>query len=131
MLRDGKKKEVTLKLNNIANDNLLVDTVFYDVMPKYFIYGGYVFSPLSRNLLMNSRSSLLSLRDAASKWATDEKEEVVLLLKVLASEISRGDHNFSLWIVDKINSKKFKNFDEFLKIVKSYKGDYLILEKKL
>ncbi|MDA3908250.1 MAG: serine protease, partial [Sulfurimonas sp.] len=69
----------------------------YDVMPKYYIYGGYVFSPLSRNLLLNNRSTLLSLREAASKWATNDKEEVVLLLKVLASDISRGDHSFSLW----------------------------------
>ena len=130
VLRDGKKKELLIELSNVADDNLLVDTLFYDVMPKYFIYGGYVFSPLSRNLLMNSRSTLLTLRDAASKWATNEKEEVVLLLKVLASEISRGDHNFSLWIVDKINSKKFKNFKEFLKIIKNFNGKYVILENK-
>ncbi len=130
VLRDGKKKELSIALNNIANDNLLVDTVFYDEMPKYFIYGGYVFSPLSRNLLMNSRSTLLNLREAASKWATNDKEEVVLLLKVLPSEISTGDHNFSLWIIDKVNSKKFKNFKEFLSIIKWNKEPYLILENE-
>ncbi|EDZ62767.1 periplasmic serine protease [Sulfurimonas gotlandica GD1] len=130
VLRDGKKQKISVQLNNIADDNLLVDTVFYDVMPKYYVYGGYVFSPLSRNLLMNSNSTLLELRDAASKWATDDKEEVVLLLKVLASDISRGDHNFSLWIVDKVNSKKFKNFKEFLKIVKEFDGKYLIIENE-
>ncbi len=130
ILRDGKIKEISIKLTNIADDNLLVNTLFYDSMPKYSIYGGYVFSPLSRNLLMNSRSTLLSLRDAASQWATDDKEEVVLLLKVLASDISRGDHNFSLWIVDKVNSKKFKDFKEFLKIVKEFDGEYLMLENE-
>ncbi|MGB5966520.1 MAG: serine protease, partial [Sulfurimonadaceae bacterium] len=60
----------------------------------------------------------------------DEREEVVILLKVLASEISRGDHNFALWTVDKINSKKYKDFNEFLEIIKNFKGEYLVLEDK-
>ena len=72
----------------------------------------------------------MSLRDAASKWATYDKEEVVLLLKVLASDTSRGDHNFSLWIVDKVNSQKFKDFDEFIEIIKENDEKYLILENK-
>ena len=130
VLRNGEKKDIFIKLRNIANDNLLVDTVIYDVMPKYYIYGGYVFSALSRNLLLNSRSTLISLRAAASKWATDKKDEVVILLKVLASDMSRGDHNFSLWIVDKVNSQNFKNFKEFVKIVREFKGKYLILENE-
>ncbi|MGB5964226.1 MAG: trypsin-like peptidase domain-containing protein, partial [Sulfurimonadaceae bacterium] len=112
LLRDGKEREVKVMLTHVADDHLLVNTVAYDVEPKYFIYGGYVFSPLSRNLLMNSSATLLDLRELAGKWATDEREEVVILLKVLASEISRGDHNFALWTVDKINSKKYKDFNE-------------------
>ena len=130
ILRDAKKVSLKIALKNIADNNLLVDTVSYDVMPKYLIYGGYVFTPLSRNLLMSTRATLLQLREAAGKWATDEKDEVVILLKVLASEISRGDHNFSRWIVDKVNSKKFKNFDEFVEIVNSFDGKYLIFENK-
>ncbi len=128
VLREGKIIKLNVKLTNIADDNLLVNTLEHDVMPRYFIYDGYVFTPLSRNLIVRSRSSLLSLREAANKWATNEKEEVVILLKVLADKTNRGDHNFSLWIVDMINSKKFKNFDEFKSIIENYKGKYLILE---
>ncbi|MEN8146270.1 MAG: trypsin-like peptidase domain-containing protein [Campylobacterota bacterium] len=130
LLRDGKKSEIKVVLDNVADDHLLVNTVAYDVEPKYFIYGGYVFSPLSRNLLMKSSATLLNLRELARKWATDEREEVVILLKVLASDINRGDHTFSLWTVDKINSVKYKDFKEFLEIIKSFEGDYLILEDK-
>lgn len=128
LLRDGKKREIQVVLNHVADDHLLVNTVAYDVEPKYFIYGGYVFSPLSRNLLMKSNATLLQLRELAREWATDEREEVVVLLKVLASDINRGDHNFSLWTVDKINSKKYKNFKEFLEIIRNFEGEYLILE---
>ncbi|RLA79989.1 MAG: serine protease, partial [Epsilonproteobacteria bacterium] len=130
VLREGKIMKLKVKLTNIADDNLLVNTLEHDVMPRYFIYDGYVFTPLSRNLIVRSRSSLLSLREAANKWATDEKEEVVILLKVLADKTNRGDHNFSLWIVDMVNSKKFKNFDEFKSIINDFKGKYLILENE-
>ncbi|MEN8302628.1 MAG: trypsin-like peptidase domain-containing protein [Campylobacterota bacterium] len=130
VLRDAKIIQLKVKLTNIADDNLLVNTIEHDVMPRYFIYDGYVFTPLSRNLIVRHRSSLLSLREAANKWATNEKEEVVILLKVLADKTNRGDHNFSLWIIDMVNSQKFKNFDEFKSIINAFKGKYLILENE-
>ena len=128
ILRDGKKSQVKIKLNHVADDHLLVDTVAYDVMPRYFIYGGYVFAPLTRNRLMRSNASLTALRELASQWATDERDEVVILLKVLPAEINQGDHTFSLWTVDKVNHKKYRDFNDFLAIVQNFKGEYLVLE---
>ena len=130
VLRGGKKEIIDISINNIADDNLLVDTVEHDQMPRYYIYGGYVFSPLSRNLLLNNRSTLLELRSASNQWASNEKEEVVVLLKVLAHEMNRGDHGFSLWKVDMVNSKKFKNFKEFVNIIENSKEKYLIFENE-
>jgi len=130
ILRSGKKMTMELSLNNIADDNLLVNTLEHDVMPKYFIYGGYVFTPLSRNLIMNSRSTLLELRQAANRWSSPDKEEAVILLKVLASKISRGNHSFSLWMIDKVDGKEFKNFAEFVEIAKAFDGKYLIFENR-
>jgi len=128
ILRDGKKKKIKVRLNNIADDNFLVNTIEHDKMPRYYIFGGYVFSPLSRNLLRNSRASLLDLRLASSKWAEDDKEEIVVLLKVLAHEMNRGDHGSALWKIDMVNSKKFKNFKEFIKLIEKSNSKYVILE---
>ena len=79
---------------------------------------------------MGNRSSLLRLRQAARDWASDEKEEAVILLKVLATEANRGDHSYSMWMVDKVDGKEFKNFKAFVQIVQDFKGKYLILENK-
>jgi S1-C subfamily serine protease len=128
VLRDGEVLSLNVLLNSIADDNLLVNTIEHDVMPRYFIFGGYVFTPLTRNLLVNNRSALLNLRLAASKWATNEKDEEVLLLKVLATETNRGDHSFSLWMVDKVDGKSFKDFKEFLELVKSSENKYVVFE---
>lgn len=130
LLRDGALLTMRVELNTIADDDLLVKTLEHDVMPRYFIYGGYVFTPLTRNLLLNSRSTLLQLRKASGEWASKEREEVVVLLKVLADKSNRGDHSFSLWMVDKANKKSFKNFKEFLKLIKENQEKYLVLENE-
>ncbi|MDQ7045129.1 MAG: trypsin-like peptidase domain-containing protein [Sulfurimonas sp.] len=130
ILRDGVHLELDVILNNVANDNLLVNTITHDETPKYLVYGGYVFSPLTRNLLLGNRSTLLRLRQSAMEWASDTKEEAVILLKVLASEANRGDHSYSLWMVDKVDSKEFKNFAEFIQIIRDFDGKYLIIENK-
>jgi len=128
VLRNGKRIGVDIVLTNIADDDLLVNTIEHDVMPRYFIYGGYVFTPLSRNLLLQSRSTLLHLRQSAGKWANDKRDEVVILLKVLADKSNRGDHSFSLWMIDKVNSQCIKNFEEFTKLLKESKDKYIVLE---
>ena len=130
LLRDFKRVEVEVRLQNIANDDLLVDTIEHDVMPRYTIYGGYVFTPLSRNLLAKIGSNRLELNEAAGKLATMEKEEEVVLLKVLADNTNRGNHNIAYWLVNNINGTEFKNFDEFKKLIANSKEKYLLLKNK-
>jgi len=126
ILRDTKKMSVAIQIENIADDDLLVNTLEHDVMPRYFIYGGYVFTPVSRNLLVKKAS--LSLKVASRKWATQEEEEVVVLLKVLADTTNRGNHRLALWKIDTINGKSLKNYKTFKKIVKNSKERYIILK---
>jgi len=127
IIRDQKKMDVNITLNHTADNILLVKTKEYDKMPRYFIYGGYVFSPLSRNLLLIGRNKI-PLRYYATQWPTEEKKEVVVLLKVLPSDINRGNYGFSLWPIEKLNGKTFDSFDTFYKRIEEFKGDYIILE---
>ncbi len=130
IVRDRKKIKVEATLDHIADDLLLVKTTEYDTMPRYFIYGGYVFSPLSRNLLRRSSQNKLALRYFATQWPTEEKKEVVVLLKVLPADLSRGNYTFALWPIEKLNGETFDTFDTFYKMVKAFDGEYLVLEDK-
>jgi hypothetical protein len=47
---------------------------------------------------------------------------------VLASDISRGDNDFGMWVIDKVNGKTFKNFKEFFQLMEGLKEPYYILE---
>ncbi len=128
IIRDKKPMQVEGVLKNRADDILLVDTTQFDVMPTYFVFGGYVFSTLTRNLIRATKRNRLKMSSLASKWQTEEKDEAVVLLKVLASDISRGDNNFGMWSIDKVNGKAFNNFSEFYKVVVDTKEPYIVLE---
>ncbi|MEA1953445.1 MAG: trypsin-like peptidase domain-containing protein [Campylobacterota bacterium] len=128
IIRDKKPMHLKIKLKNRADDIYLVKTTRYDEMPSYFIYGGYIFSPLTRNLIRSTKKNRLRLSSLASKWQSDKKNEAVVLLKVLASDMSRGDNNFGMWSIDKINGESFKNFEAFYQKMKAVKKPYIILE---
>ena len=129
VLRDGKKISVKVKLSTKKSTERSSFAEFeYDKMPTYFILGGYVFTPLTQNLLNASNQPNLPLRYGATKFPTQDNQEIVLLLKVLASSISRGDYGVSFWKIDKVNGKRFKDFKDFYKLVTTGKEKYVILE---
>lgn len=128
IIRDKQKMQIEAPLKHIADDMYLVKTTRYDTMPSYFVYGGYVFSPLTRNLIVSTNRNRLKLSYLAGKWQEKEKSEGVVLLKVLASDMSRGDNDFAMWPIDKVNGEPFKNFKEFYEKMKSLKSKYIVLE---
>ena len=130
IIRDKKKIAVEAPLKCTADDMYLVKTTRYDTMPSYVVYGGYVFSPLTRNLIVSTTRNRLKLSYLASKWQEEERSEVVVLLKVLASDMSRGDNDFAMWPIDKVNGETFKNFKEFYQKMEAVQSQYIVLEDK-
>ena len=128
IIRDTKKMQVQALLKHTADDMYLVKTTRYDTMPSYFVYGGYVFSPLTRNLIVSTNRNRLKLSYLAGKWQEEDKNEVVVLLKVLASDMSRGDNDFAMWPIDKVNGEPFKNFKEFYEKMQAVTSEYVVLE---
>ncbi|MBU1667477.1 trypsin-like peptidase domain-containing protein [bacterium] len=129
VLRKGKK--MTLKVTLPKRSSAEYSTysrLEHDKMPSYFMLGGYVFSPITQNLLNASMSPVLELRYRATKFPTKEKQELVVLLKVLAAEHSRGDYGISLWHIEKVNGQDFKDFKEFYRLVMDSKEKYIVLE---
>lgn len=126
--RDGKHVDLNATLKYTSNDLYLVKTTRYDVLPSYFIYGGYVFAPLTRNLLASLGGRNVALSSFASQTQTKEKTEVVLVLRVLASDMTRGNTNFGMWAIEKLNGETFKDFKEFVQKLQSIKEPYIMLE---
>lgn len=128
IIRDKKKMQIDAKLKYVADDMYLVKTTRYDTMPSYFVYGGYVFSPLTRNLIRSTTRNRLMLSYLASQWQEEDVKEKVVLLKVLASNLTRGNNDFGMWTIEKINGEKFVDFKEFYEKMQSVKEKYIVLE---
>ena len=130
IIRDKKKLDVQAELKYTADDMYLVKTTRYDKMPTYFVYGGYVFSPLTRNLILSTSRNRLILSYLAGQWQEENKKEVVVLLKVLASNLTRGNNDFAMWPIEKINGENFVDFKDFYTKMQSAIGKYIVLEDK-
>ena len=129
ILRNGKKMTLNVTLPKTSSlEHSTYAPLRYDTMPRYFMLGGYVFSPVSQNLLNSSMNPMLGLRYAATKFPTKEKQELVVLLKVLASEHTRGDYGIAMWYITKVNGKEFKDFKEFYHLVMDGDEKYVVLE---
>ncbi len=130
IIRDKQKMEVEVKLKYAADDMYLVKTTRYDTMPTYFVYGGYVFSPLTRNLIRSTNRNRLTLSYLAAQWQEEDKKEAVVLLKVLASDLTRGNNDFAMWPIEKINGEKFVDFQDFYEKMQNSKEKYIVIEDK-
>ncbi len=128
IIRDTKKMKVSIKLNNIINQLLLVKILQYDTMPSYYIYGGYLFSPLTDNLLSQSSGIPMRLKLFARQWPSKQRQEVVALIKVLADESNRGNHHMRFWPVDKVDGVKISSFKQFVNLIQSSKNRFITLE---
>lgn len=130
VIRKGKKIKIALPLIHRVDDMLLVKTIRYDTMPSYFIYGGYVFTKLTSNLLSQLGSGALELRYLATQYPKAERREIVLLLKVLASKLSVGNYNVGLWVIDKLDGETFPDLETFYRRLTQSKRPIALLTDK-
>jgi S1-C subfamily serine protease len=134
-LRQGKINTASLKLNNRTEAFVLVQKEQYDRMPKYFIYGGIVFSPLTKNLLKLwgdewERDAPVRLLSECNNWPSEKRNEVVVAIKVLAHDINTGYHDLSYWVVNELDGKEIQNFNEFYRLLNGFSGTYMTFKDK-
>jgi len=119
VLRNGKIKNITYPLNLTGADIRLVTSKQYDVKPRYFIFAGIVFSPLSQNLFCawEECDAPDELQVLKNKFTTKNRKEVVLALQVLPDDINKGYHDTQAMIIKEVNGKEFKDFNDFYRLV--------------
>ncbi len=128
ILRSGKIRNFTLSLHKTRKDFRLVPNEQYDKRPKYFIFGGIVFSTLTKDFLNTCKDVPKELTEELSKRPTEEKKEVVIALRVLPADINEGYHDLNRWIVSEINGNKFKDINELHNLVKNSSDPYIIFK---
>ncbi len=125
ILRTGRRTNVTVTLNRPLEQDWLIPNERYDVVPTYYVYGGIVFCPLSLDLLKSwgpnwfdqAPEELVAMTQF--NFVTDERDEVVLALKVLASDVNQGYQDMSNWVVTEVDGQNIRSLRELIGIVES------------
>src|ERR1051326_3591229 len=88
----------------------------YDVRPRYVVYGGLLFQPLSLDLLEAYQPQDLRLRHFFDFYVIDqlylEHPDVIVLTNILPDPINTYLSSYRGQIVDSINGKKIHTLDE-------------------
>jgi len=123
ILRQGQMETVRLKLDKNTGSGRLVPMKRYDVQPTYYVYGGLVFCPLTLNYLLSwgddwSEDAPYNLLTYfVDGELTREGEEVVVIIKVLASNLNNGYDDLVDSRIVEVNGKPIRNLQDLIRSV--------------
>jgi hypothetical protein len=105
----------------------------YDVVPTYYIVGGLVFEPLTVNYLqvwgkqwrVKAPTNLLNYHLYGEP--TDNRRQVVVLVRVLADEINTGYYDFENRVVSRVNGREIANMRDLVDAIEEHEGMYHVI----
>src|SRR5213082_3219818 len=113
--RDKQLTNGSVQLDNVPP--YLMQSHKYDVRPRYVVYGGLLFQPLTLDLLEAYQPTDLRLRHFFDFYVIDqlylEHPDVIVLTNILPDPINTYLAPYRGGIVDSINGKKIHTLDEF------------------
>jgi S1-C subfamily serine protease len=114
ILRD--KQPMTVTINLYKPWPYSVQGHSYDVRPRYILYGGLLFQPLSLDMLEANRSTDLRLRHFFEYFILEQiylqHPDVIVLSNILPDPINTYLAPYRGGIVDEVNGKKIRTLDE-------------------
>ncbi len=115
LLRDGKEIEESVTFNKVWPHQIQAN--HYDIRPRYVLFGGLLFQPLSRNFLETySNAETLRLRYFYNFYINDElykdHPDVIVLSAILPDPINTYLESFQNGIVESVNGKKIRTLDD-------------------
>lgn len=124
ILRDGEVQTVRLELTIPSNAWQLVPRQQYDTAPRYYVYGGLVFVPLTRNFLTTWRNwTKKAPRNLVEYYFSEPeegREEVVVLCQILSDEANIGYDDQTFSVIDTVNGTAVRNLEGLVHAVEDH-----------
>ena len=133
VMRDKQPVELDVKLQGPC---LLVPEDRYDIRPTYFVFGGFLFAPLTRDYLKSwgsewwkaAPNELMTVYETSIR--TRERQEIVILQKVLADKVNQGYHEYENHIVACVDGVRVTGLKHLVELVEKGKAPFLTVELK-
>ena len=130
ILREKRILDVVIKLTKPVNFERLVPFERYDVAPTYYILGGLVFEPLTKNYILPLGEAYRSIApiDLLNYYyhgkPTEDRREVVVLVKVLADKANVGYHDLENNVISYVNGKKISIMKDLVSAFEEHNRKY-------
>lgn len=133
--RNGQEQDVKVTVKSFADD--VAEGNQYDIKPKYFVFGGLVFTPLSRDYL---RSSSREASEGSGAELTYElffrsreepetvREEPVVLSSVLGDVVNANFRVRGRALVDKINGLRIEKMTDVVRAFETSTNAFDVIE---
>jgi hypothetical protein len=117
LIRDKQPMSVTVELGSVSP--YFIQGHNYDIRPRFVLYGGLLFQPLSLDLIEAYKPTDLRLRHFFDYFVTEEiyltHPEVIVLTNILPDPINTYLAPFRNSIVDEVNGEKIRTLDDLAK----------------
>ena len=125
ILRDRKELVVKYTLKKVTP--LIYEE--FGKEPRYIIYGGFSFTPLTKNYLskIDKRTNFFQMLFYGKNKTEDYQEAVVSLRTVFPSKANRG-YSIASYVLIKVNGIKIKNFQQLVNILDNMKDKFTVFE---
>lgn len=125
VLRKGQPLELSILLDKPIEQAWLIPQERYDILPSYYIYGGVVFVPLTKNLLQMwgrnwyDKAPKELVAKLSDNLRPKEIDEIVLALKVLAADVNQGYQNENFWQIESVDGEKVRNLRHLISLIEA------------
>ncbi len=132
ILRDGETSDVEIQFTKPLREFRLVPNEQFDALPRYTIVGGLVFEPLTLNLLKLWGADWYSdappnLVNYARKEKTQDRSEVIVLVRVLADEVNIGYHDHVYKVITEVNGQRIGSLRDLVEAFESNTDVYHVI----
>jgi hypothetical protein len=133
--RDGQQTNIALPAYVYKGDAAAGNQ--YDVLPRYFVYGGMVFTPLSLDYLKTfgrnwsdaaNAEIVYDLYYRRNESPDTTRPEPIVLASTLAHQVNANFKIQSRALVDKINGIRIERLEDVIRAFETVKNDQHIVE---
>ncbi len=120
VLREGKQSEEKVTLQAALPAAGITGNA-YDELPRYVQFAGLVFQPLQRNVIavhnLSPLDYMVEMDDFLRLGGWRDKEDIVVLTKVLPDELNARFEDFGTRIVTKVNGQPVKGLKHLYELL--------------
>jgi len=125
VMREGKKIKIDLLLEQSKRMPYLSAGMQFDHPPEYYIYAGFVFSPLNRSLINAYRRVPSRFNQKTREFSTPSKHETVVITGKLSAEINQG-YTGRPTVIEQVNGLAFDDFEAFIQLIENNTQEFVI-----